>query len=478
MPNTTFDDARIGQLTSSLTAANARFARAFPGESSKRQPVHTVYGGAHIFKAGTAAKLGVLAQRTLDAYASDFAELARALELPEHESLPSSAEDVAALAAAFEGGADGPGRLAWRVYNRVQDKLKRDACEDFRIDFEDGYGNRPDAEEDGHAENSAKQAAAGLADGTLPPFLGIRIKPFTEELYRRSFRTLDIFLTTLSEATGGVLPDNFVVTLPKVTHIEQVETLVGLFEVLESNTAIPAGALKCEIMVETTQSIVGEDGVVALPRLVRAAQGRCTGAHFGTYDYTASVSVTAAYQQMDHPTCDFATHAMQVALGATGVWLSDGATVVMPIAPHRAPKEGPGLSDAQLAENRESVHRAWKLAYDNNMHSLTRGIYQGWDLHPGQFVSRYAAIYTFFLESFDAASLRLTNFVNKAAQATLVGDTFDDAATGQGLLNYFLRAINCGAVTEAEVLATGLTMEELHGRSFAAMIHNRSHAAG
>ena len=79
------------------------------------------------------------------------------------------------------------------------------------------------------------------------------------------------------------------------------------------------------------------------------------------------------------------------------------------------------------------------------------GFYQGWDLHPAQLPTRYAAVYA-FLESLDAASERLRNFVEKAAKATLVGDVFDDAATGQGLLNYFLRATNCGALTEEEAL--------------------------
>ena len=93
------------------------------------------------------------------------------------------------------------------------------------------------------------------------------------------------------------------------------------------------------------------------------------------------------------------------------------------------------------------MHRAWRLHADDVRHSLVNGFYQGWDLHPAQLPTRYAAVYAFFLEGLDAASERLRNFVDKAAQATLVGDVFDDAATGQGLLNFFLRGINCGAIT-------------------------------
>jgi hypothetical protein len=84
-------------------------------------------------------------------------------------------------------------------------------------------------------------------------------------------------------------------------------------------------------------------------------------------------------------------------------------------------------------------------------------------------------VYAFFLEGLDAASERLKNFVQKAAQATLVGDVFDDAATGQGLLNYFLRAMNCGAITEDEAVEkSGLTLAELRGRSFAKILKNRT----
>ncbi|MBC7931743.1 MAG: hypothetical protein H7Z38_14380 [Rubrivivax sp.] len=228
-------------------------------------------------------------------------------------------------------------------------------------------------------------------------------------------------------------------------------------------------------MVETTQSIINHRGESNLPLLLEAARGRCTAAHFGTYDYTASCQITAAHQHMTHPACDFARHMMQVAFGGTGVWLSDGATNIMPVPAHRA-AAGATLTEEQEEENRRSVHRAWKLHYDHVQHSLTNAFYQGWDLHPAQLPTRYAAVYTFFLESLEAASERLSNFVEKAARATLVGDVFDDAATGQGLLNYFLRAINCGAVSEPEAIRlTGLTTDELRSGSFVKILKNRRH---
>ncbi len=447
MPTTLTNDA-TRNISERLRAANLAFALRCPGESDRRQPVHTVYGGAHLFKADTAERLGTLAMRAFEEYAPTPADLAEAIGLPEG--------------------------LASIIHGRVAEKLRREAVEDFRADFEDGYGNRPDAEEDGHSEAAAREVAAGMSAGSLPPFIGIRIKPFTEELRERSLRTLDLFLTTLTKETGGRLPASFVVTLPKVTFPEQVSALADLFDLLEPALGLAADSLRLEIMIETPQAILNERGESNLPLLVEAARGRCVAAHFGTYDYTASCNITAEHQSMMHPVCDFAKHMMQVAYAGTGLWLSDGATNVLPVPPHRAAKDGPPLTPAQIEENRTVVHRAWRLHAEHVRHSLVGGFYQGWDLHPAQLVTRYAALYAFFLEGLDAASDRLRNFVQKAAQATLVGEVFDDAATGQGLLNYFLRAINCGAITEEEALErSGLTLEELRGRSFVKILKAR-----
>ncbi|HEU0029775.1 MAG TPA: hypothetical protein VFQ53_04010 [Kofleriaceae bacterium] len=433
---TTLSDKKLQKALDRVQRAQERVFERYPGDSGARQPVHTVYGGAHLFTAETPKKLGDLALRALDTYAPDAATFAEAIGIR--------------------------GELAPKVYERVRDKLRREAVEDFRIDFEDGYGNRPDEEEDGHAMAAAQQVAAGLAAGSLPPFIGIRIKPLTRDLAARSLRTLDIFLTELLDKSNGRLPENFVITLPKILSKTDVETLVDVLDIFEERTSLEQGALKIEIMVETTQSIFDHDGRSMLPRLHRAAAGRLTGAHFGTYDYTANCDITAAHQKMRHPACDFAKHMMKVAFAGTGVMLSDGATNIMPVAPHR----GKDLTDAQKAENKSAVFAAWRLHADDLRHSLVNGFYQGWDLHPAQLPTRYGAVYAFFLDGLAAASERLRNFVDKAAQATLVGDVFDDAATGQGLLNYFLRGIACGAVTEQEALATGLSLEEIRSKSF------------
>jgi citrate lyase beta subunit len=474
-------DEALADLTHRLRTANEEFARHYPGETGRRQPVHTVYGGAHLFKSDSAKRLGSVAQRSLDQFAPDFLTFARAIDLPGSDELPDTFDEATELVALLKNEPEQARKekkgawLAYTIYRRVIEKLQREPVEDFRIDFEDGYGNRPDDEEDGHAVSAAAETAEGSKNGTLPPFIGIRIKPFNEELRARSFRTLDIFVSSLVELNNGSLPDNFVVTLPKITIPEQASALASLLGHLEKQTGLAAGSLKFEMMIETTQSIINHSGQINLPLLLAAAEGRCVAAHFGTYDYTAGCSITAAHQHMLHPSCDFAKSMMQVSFAGTGIWLSDGATNIMPVAPHRFSEGGPPLTQEQIEENRQVVHRAWKLHYDHIQHSLVNAFYQGWDLHPAQLPTRYAAVYAFFLESLEAASERLKNFVEKAAKATLVGDVFDDAATGQGLLNYFLRAINCGAITEAEAISlSGLTLPELRSASFVKILNSRN----
>jgi citrate lyase beta subunit len=437
---TLHDDSMAG-WGERLGTVTAHLGRDFPGDGPERQPVHTVYGGAHLFSAGTAPRLGELAMSSLETWAPSSEDLASIVALPEH--------------------------LADRVHGLVVDKLGREPVEDFRIDFEDGYGHRPDDEEDGHARSAARELAVGMAAGTLPPFTGIRIKSLSGELHRRALRTLDLFITTAVEAGG--LPEGFTVTLPKIQDGEQVVVLAEALGELER--ALGLDPIPVELMVETPQTIVDRDGSAGVRKFVDAGQGRVRGAHFGTYDYTASLSITAAYQTMTHSACDFARHALQVSLAGSGVWISDGATNVMPVPTHR----GEDLSPEQVEENRRTVHDAMRLHYEHIRHSLMHGYYQGWDLHPAQFPTRYAAVYAFFLEGLDQAGQRLSNFVESAAQATLVGEVFDDAATGQGLLNYFLRAINCGAIDEDEATSrTGLTIDEIRTRSFLAILEGRT----
>src|SRR5213079_511315 len=194
MQKTSLQPDEIEIISAALSDANRAFMRHYPGESNRRQAVHTVYGGAQWFKADSPQKLGAVALRSLQEYAPDAKSLAGIL------------------------GTSGDEAFSQKIYDRVVEKLRREPVEDFRLDFEDGYGNRPDAEEDGHAASAAVEVANGAKNGTLPPFIGIRIKNLGEELRERALRTTHLFLERLLQETDSRLPPNFVVTLPKITR--------------------------------------------------------------------------------------------------------------------------------------------------------------------------------------------------------------------------------------------------------------------
>ncbi|HZL92517.1 MAG TPA: hypothetical protein VFB99_02695, partial [Vicinamibacterales bacterium] len=329
------------------------------------------------------------------------------------------------------------------------DKLTREPVEDYRLDFEDGYGTRSDAEEDGHAASAAREVATGMEAGTLPPFIGIRIKPLSPELHARSLRTLDIFVATLVK-TARRLPASFAVTATKVMTPVHVSVLAERCSALERKLRLKRNAIQLELMIETPQAILAPDGTVGVQALVKAGGGRVRGAHFGVYDYTALCGITAAWQHPRHLACDVARELMRIALAQTGVMLSDGSSNLLPIPPH--------------------VHTAWKQHFDDVTHSLVNGYYQGWDLHSGHLPTRYAAVYAFYLSARPAATARLSNFFTKAAKA---GAAFDDAATGQALINFFNRGLTSGAITLDEAMQTGLTESELKSGSFVKILAAR-----
>jgi citrate lyase beta subunit len=411
--------------------------------------VHTVYGGAHLFRVDTVSKVGAVALSLLDRFAPNGASLADALGL----DLPAARADA--------------------LRTRVVEKLRRAPVEDYRIDFEDGFGLRSDDEESREAERAALELARAERAGTAPPQTGVRIKPLAGATGRRAAETLDRFLTALVGELGGV-PPGFVVTLPKVEAEAEITRLADLLDRLETGLELRRGVLRVELMVESTRALVDPEGRMALPRLVAAGRGRVVGAHFGTYDYTASCGIVAAHQSMAHPACGFALQVMQACLAHTGVHLSDGATNTLPILPHRAPR-----SAAEEAENAASVRAAWSVHADNVRRSLALGFYQSWDLHPGQLPVRYAVLYDFFERHREATEERLARFLREATRATVSGQTFDDAATGQGLLNFFLRAWTSGAMTAEEVeRATGHSAEDVARRSFAALVEARAREPG
>lgn len=402
------------EISASLAPVDAELARRYPGDPGTRQPVHTVYVPADAFAADTIRSWGDRALAALDEHAPDATAFATALGLTDD--------------------------LAEPVHDRVRAKLEREPVEDLRVDFEDGYGARPDAEEDETAARAARVVAEAYAKGTAAPYMGIRMKCMESPVRDRGIRTLDIFLTGLLEA--GDLPEGLALTLPKVTYAEQVTAMVRLLEAFETARQLRPGRIGFEIQIETSQSILATDGTATVARMLQAAEGRATGLHYGTFDYSACLGVSAAYQASDHPAADHAKAVMQVAAAGTGVRVSDGSTNVLPVGPT------------------ENVHAAWRLHYGLTRRALARAYYQGWDMHPGHLPTRYAAVFAFYREGFEQAAARLSRYANRAG-----GDVMDEPATAKALSGYLLRGLDCGALDTGEVAKAtgGLTRADLEG---------------
>ncbi|GAB3664738.1 DUF6986 family protein [Streptomyces sparsus] len=411
---TTFGHGVGKEIGAALAAVDAELERRYPGDPGTRQPVHTVYVPGDVFTADTVRDWGDQALALLDEHAPDAAAFGEVLGL-----------DAA---------------LAGAVHDRVRAKLLREPVEDLRIDFEDGYGDRGDAEEDADAARAARlvaQACAAVDPSRVPPHVGIRLKCMEAAVRDRGIRTLDVFLTGLAEAGG--LPAGLRLTLPKVTYPEQVTAMVRLCEQFERDRGLPDGRIGFEIQIETSQSILGPDGRATVARMIDAAAGRATGLHYGTFDYSACCGVSAAHQAMDHPAADHAKAVMQVAAAGTGVRLSDGSTNVLPVG------------------DTPQVHDAWRLHHRLVRRSLARAYYQGWDMHPGHLPTRYAAVYTFYREGCEQAAARLAAYA-----ADTGGAVMDEPATAKALSSYLLRGLHCGALDAEEVeRLTGLTRRQL-----------------
>jgi OHCU decarboxylase len=412
----------VEEVDAMLATADSALAHGWPGEPATRAPVHTLYvpadraGGDAGGDAGSDAGSGIVAATRRGALDAVAAHAPDAATMAVVTGLPADVVDAA--------------------WPRVLAKLEREPVEDLRLDLEDGYGRRPDPEEDGHAV-AAGRVLAGLVGPGRPFCLGVRVKSLEAATRHRSLRTLDLVLDGLVAAGGP--PPGFVVTLPKVTSVDQVRAMVHLCERLESAYALPTGRLRFELQVETPQAVLGPDGSATAARALHAAAGRCSGLHFGTYDYSAALGIAPAHQALDHPAADHAKAVLQLAAAGTGVRVSDGSTNVLPVG------------------DRAAVHAAWALHARLVRRSLERGFYQGWDLHPAQLPTRYLATYAFFRQGLAAAAQRLRAYV-----AGTAGGVLDEPATALALAGFLLRGLDCGALDADEVAAaTGLDRAEL-----------------
>lgn len=391
----------IARVEGLLAVPDAELAERYPGAPVSRQPVHSVYVPAHRFDGGTIAAWGSAALEAL----SRAGGIGHLLEV--HGLLPQGAERE-------------------RVGDLVVEKLRREPIEDLRIDLEDGFGDVDDDVEDAAVDAAVAALGQLAARDALPPFVGIRFKCFEPPTRARGTRTLERFVTGLHGGSG--LPEGLVLTLPKVTSLAQVEAMVLLLEALEQDLGLTTGKLTFEIQVETPQTILGPHGTSLLPAMITAGKGRVTGMPYGTYDYSASLGLAAGDQSMEHPAADHAKAVMQVAAAGTSVRLSDGSTNVMPVG------------------EQASVDAAWALHGRLVTRSLHRGFFQGWDLHPAQLPSRYAATYAFFRTGLDDVLRRLDAYL-----ARREGDVMDEPATARAMASFLVRGLDCGAVTPDEI---------------------------
>lgn len=412
----TLDEQLLDQVDQQLAATDELLSQRYPGDDGRRQAVHTVYTPADQFSPDVAQRWG---QQAL-------------------EAVQQQGSMVDLVAHVLDEGAD-DAQYVERLADLVERKLTNEPIEDLRIDFEDGYGRRPDAEEDRHAVQAAKGVAQSLREEIAPPFIGIRFKCMEADVRARGLRTLDRYLSTLVEEVGS-LPESTVLTLPKVTTVDQIKAMNDVAAALESGLGLAEGQLRYEVQVETPQLIVGGQGQAEVARVVHAGEGRITSLHYGTYDYSASLGIAAAHQAMDHPAADFAKNVMLTAVAGTGVHLSDGSTNVLP------------LGSAQ------QVRDAWALHARLVGRHLRRGIYQGWDLHAAQLPTRFIATFDFFNRSLDSAVQRLGAYVRAES-----GSIMDEPATAKALARYIMRSTSCGAADPSEIRQRlGITDDVLH----------------
>lgn len=394
----------LARIDAKLAATDELLETAYPGDSGARQPVHTVYVPADRYTPDLPARWGADALAAVDA-AGGMEALAERVGIA-----PELVAPVAARAAA---------------------KLAAEPIEDLRIDFEDGYGDRGDAE-DAEAVRAAQQVSEAVASGQAPPFIGIRFKCFERPTRARGLRTLDLFIGGLMDAGG--LPDGLVLTLPKVSTVAQVEAMADAAAALERGHGLPEGRIRFEVQVETPQLILGANGRSPLAELPTAVPGRISSFHYGTYDYSASLGIAAGYQSMEHPVADFAKGVMQLAVAGTGIHLSDGSTNILPIG--------------------ERTEEAWALHARLVRRSLERGFSQGWDLHAHQLPTRYLATYAFYREGWPEAASRLRGYLEQTPGAVL-----DEPATARALAWFVARGVQCGAIGTDEV-ADGIGIDE------------------
>lgn len=342
----------------------------------QRLPVHVFYGGAHLFKQGVFAKMGRVA-----------------LASP----------------------------LAANLDPQVKHKLETEPIEDYRIDFEDGFGYRSEQEELATAATAGVEFFKAARAGELPLRVGIRLKSDC----RHARNVLTAFL---KYAVEGPLPKKFIVTQPKLEKVDEARRWREMLEHTEASFSLPGLTLRHEIMVERPAC------VRTLAEIAKVCENRLDAAHFGCYDYLSSIGVPYASQNLSHPYAVNARWAMHQVFSCLDIPVSDGAVPALPTS------DDPAANQRALDEHSREVERG-----------LTEGFYCGWDLHPGQLISRYQTLYRYFHAHLPQAKARYQQFLAGQTHARANGTQFDDAATVEGLLVFLRRGLSCGAFTAKDL---------------------------
>ncbi len=423
----TLDAALLARLDADLAPVDSALAARYPGPRPGAgagaargvvTPVHTAYVAADVGGAHTPTAWGVEALALLEAHAPDPVALATATGL-----LPGTV------------------RRAWEPLRAA---LSTRPVQDLRLDLEDGYGPHTPGSDSGGAGEDADARRAGTAlaalaradPATRPLVAGVRVRSMEPATRARSWRTLDLVLAGLAQGGGtptgaGDDETRLVVTLAKVSHPAQVAAFTTALDAAEAAHGIPAGTLGLEVQVEVPAAVVDAGGTAAVARMVDAARGRCTGLHFGTYDFTAACGVPPGQQSLEHPLADHAKAVLALVAAGTGIAVSDGSTNVVPTG------------------ERWQVHAAWALHARLVRRALERGLTQGWDLHPGHLVTRHLATIAFYQDAAPDAARRLAAWT----RGTAATGVLDEPATAQAMAAVLLRAVGAGALTLEQAVA-------------------------
>lgn len=366
-------------------------------------PVHTVYLPANDFRSSTARAWGEHAHRGV-IETGGYLALAERLEVSD-----VIAEEVAA---------------------QTESRILTRPIEDLRIDFEDGYRATDDSTEDQDAIRAAHEAATELARSEGPASVGLRPKSLEVDTRERSLRTVTRFFCALAEANGGI--DHAIVTLPKVTALDQVEAFVDFLAGLEQQLDLAEETIDLEIQVEMPDLVSHFLSQGDFPLNPAVTSGRVSGLHFGTYDYTAALGIHPEQQRLDHPAAVYAKLAMQLAAAGTGVRISDGST-----------NRVPNLKDNFMS---------WTHHAELVRHSLALGIPQGWDMHPLHLPTRFMCVNAYYLAGRDAAIQRLTDYMQNAS-----GDVLDEPASVRSIARFLVDGVRHGAFDLLDIERTAET---------------------